>query len=394
MPKFNITISDSIQKLEVFLKNSLSLEDTQYDDQKYKKLDTSSIFFKFQAFFVSKKVVINYLTMLLTKIEQGKDIASSIELLSDKVNSHYPKGKKNGLKRFYLNVLRIWNSDTQDPTLANVLSPYLSEIDIMILESAPTSQQGIRMIIDNYNSQSTNMTLILSAAASPVFYMSAIFAMINWMHPKVVVPQVRLVRNNGHELEGILLALNSFNESVLANQVVIIPTLISLGIFYLTTISRLKGTPRAVIELIPIFGIPFKSYRANSSVAFLQTLATLTKAGQSLDAVLSVMVKKASPFLSYEVKNIKETFELTGAISQSLNTNLFSVDTQFLLKVYLDAKDPSKHMVGISTEIKNHEGLKMKALAIGINVTGMVVLVMYLGLFIGGLFTVGEYLSK
>lgn len=357
------------------------------------EVDTSSWRFKLHRLFISKEQKMNFLAMLQVKLEQGLEVDRALTVVEEQVKKFYPTSKRN-LQKMYRNIRVSWQSDMQDPTLANTMRPYLSDVDVMILESAPSNIAGLKMIQVNAKKAASNNQTIMMAALAPLGYFGAILAMVNFMHEKVVMASIRIVWNAGQTLRGSLKALYEINEFILNFQILIVPVVLAVFVSYAVTMPTFVGRWRTAIESIPVIGLPYKAYRANSSVAFLQTLSTLIGSGLPMERVLSVIIERANPFLKYEVRQIKDTFDLTGRISESLKTKLFDKNTLFLLAIYLEAKDPSKHIQSISNEIQTHQGKVMKVLAMIINVGGLTLIAAYLGLFASGTVSVTDYLTK
>lgn len=218
--------------------------------------------------------------------------------------------------------------------------------------------------------------------------------MANGLHNSVVVDSANIVISAGYRLKGSLLALMNINEFMLSTQWLIIPAITSITIAYFASLPLFRGEPRVTVESIPLIGLPYKTHRANTSIAFLQTMGVLVNSGMSMESILSLIEKRSTPFLKHEVRQIIDTFELTGRISDSLNTKLFSKDILYLLSIYLQSKNPSKELPLIANQIQQRQNLVIKALAIAINIGGMVVLGIYLGLFSAGMFSVTEYLQS
>ncbi len=355
-------------------------------------VNTSSLTFKLHRLFLSKKDIIEYLKILQTKLEQKQDIANTLELMDRQLKRFYPTGKASK-KKFYRNVLTMWE-DHNEPTLVNVLKPYLTDIEAMILESAESNADGIRLIVENHEKSSANRMMVVVAALSPLFYIGAIFGMANSLHEGIVVDSANIVTDAGYALKGSLQAIVGINETLLAVQWLVLPVTVSITIGYYISMPLFFGELRLLVEKIPLIGLPYKANRANTSVAFLQTLGALVKSGMAMESILTVIQKRSSPFLKHEVSQIKETFELRGRIGDSLETKLFSKDILYLLSIYLQSNEPSREIPIIAEKIQVRQDMTMKALAIGINLVGMIVLAIYLALFSAGLFSVTDYLLK
>lgn len=385
-------VEQTIEKVLVAINNIFNNESKGSIDT-IEEVNTNSWGFKLHSLLISKEQKMNYLTMLQVKLEQGLEVDRALTVVEEQVGKFYPTSKRN-LQKMYRNIRIAWQSDSQDPTLANTMRPYLSDVDIMILESAPSNIAGLKMIQANAKKAASNNQTIMMAALAPLGYFGAILAMVNFMHEKVVMASIRIVWNAGQTLRGSLKALYEINEFILNYQILIVPVVLGVFVGYAVTMPTFIGRWRTVVESIPVIGLPYKAYRANSSVAFLQTLSTLIVSGMPMERVLSVIIERANPFLKYEVRQIKDTFDLTGRISESLKTKLFDNNTLFLLAIYLEAKDPSKHIQSISNEIQTHQGKVMKFLAMIINVGGLTLVAAYLGLFASGTVSVTDYLTK
>ncbi|MUK37620.1 bacterial type II secretion system protein F domain protein [Aliivibrio fischeri] len=341
-----------------------------------------------------KKHVYEYLDIIFVKLKQGEDIASAIKTVEEKKYAFFPRKYNHyAIKQFYTSVKKNWES-SENPHLADVMEDYLDEIELMILRSSDTSSIAISMILDNHNKSSSNIKTLIMAATAPIIYILIIIVLASASHGSLILPIVATIEQAGKTPIGELATLISLNEFIINNRELIIPLIFIIALAYKATFEIYVHESRVLTEKIFILGLPYRIHRANTSVLFLQTMATLTKAGFPMAKVLKTIIEYGSPFTAHEAKKIQSNFSITGQISDSLNTSLFTVDTNFKLSVYLETKTPAKYMELIAEKISEVVTSKILFISRTINITGMIAIASYILLLVLANFSINDYLSN
>ncbi|RYU63820.1 type II secretion system F family protein [Aliivibrio finisterrensis] len=345
----------------------------------------------FRSIVLPRKYIYQYLDILLTKLKQGQDLSGAIKTIEKKKQEHYPK-KHRAIKKFYSTIRVNWET-SEEPHLADVMEDYLTDIELMILRSSDKSSEAIEMILENNEKSSSNIKILIFASISPFIYILSFIGLVNGSHGDVIEPIVRTISQTGQVPVGELAALISVHELVLNNQSLFIPFLIIVVLTYKITFELFTHPSRIFVEKILIIGLPYSIHRANASVAFLQTMATLTRSGYPMAGVLKTIIEHGSPFTRYEGKQIESNFLITGQISESLNTSLFSVETNYLLSVYLETKTPAKYMESIAEKIAQSVTTRITYISWAINLTGMILISAYIILLVLANFSISTYLT-
>lgn len=338
-----------------------------------------------------KKEVYDYIRFVIVLSQQRQENLKIVQSLADRRLAHF-QAPNHPVQRFY-NDIRDSFVQSASPSLADSLSPYLNDVEKMVVQSSDDIIDALKTIIDNSEKSNQMQKKVIGAAIMPVIYLLAIVLLINATNDGLIGMLIEMVEKSGKEPQGSLAAIRNINELVIQYQPLALPSIAGGFIAYAYWLPRAKGNAREIIERVPLFGIPFAIHRDLSAAAFLNILSALFKAGRPVKEALPLIHSNASMYLREQIQAIEYQFSFTGKIGDSMQCALFKSKVKYLLSIYLTSDNATKHMASVSQQIEKQVDSKTGVVAKVVNLAGIVLVAAYILLLVFANMSMSNYLN-
>lgn len=348
------------------------------------------IFFARLYFIANGKARIKVYRKLAMLIENGVSFSNGIKELKQRAQD---RGGKTDFEAVILS--QAINRNTEGFNAGQLFEPFIPISESVVLKSFENDfEEGLNRCAKMIEATSKIRSLIISAVASPAFYISLLFVV--WYVFGVKVIPVIATAIPMEKWTGPLLGLAYVSQFAASNWFFLfIGFILLFVIFVIWSLPRLIGKERVFLDRFP----PYSLYRIMIGASVLQSISNLMSAGHSVRESLERLraFSSKNPWLMERLDSTLFFLRKGENLGNALRyTRLNFPDLELIqdLQTYATLKDFDRLLMKTATEWTEESIEKVSAIAKIMNTFLLLVVGGFLMFMVLGLMSIGSMVQQ